>query len=466
MRLQIASSTAKGASHRFNASRLLNMYAKPDGSTGAKASFYLEQTPGLKLFSDLNSAFPVRAGIHLSGVPYVISDETLYSVAENGAASAVSGVISGGNKISSAKIRNQAIFCADSSTHVYDNRTQALTQITDASFQKSDTVTAQNQRAVFNVRDTDQFIWSDLTDALSYDALNVATAERNDDNLVAVQANYDDLFLFGVETLEVRRPVVSNNGMSYSLIPGAVSNFGLLAKHGAVTFANGVYWLGHDKSVYGMAGYSPRSISTDAIADIIENMTSPTDCEVYAYTQKNHHFLAFSFPFDRKTLVYDLKTGLWHERGSYWNNAMQSWRCRSIFRAYGKLLCGDFKEGKVFEIDSDTYDEEGEEIRREVDFSMPGYDIEGMNFSRLEVLMDTGEGGNISNTDSDPLITLSGSIDGGATYLEIETKSSGLAGRRETRVVFHQLGNFALDASFRLSFAAKCPFRITAVDIL
>lgn len=443
------------------------MYAKPAQRGGnAKTEFYLENTPGLKLFSDLGVSFAGRGIINLGGILYAVCDDSLYKIASDGSSTVLSATITGSGRVSLAKILNQIAIQTKGGSAFYYDKNSNLTQIIPYPFsQQAGVLTAQNQRIIGNMLETGQFFFSDLATTASYTGTNIATAERNDDNLVSLIANYDDLFLFGSETLEVKSPTVVDGDVVYQNIRGAVSNVGIIGEYAVSDTDDGIIFVGSDKSIYNLKGYTPQLISTDAIVDEIEEFSSPQTCEIFSYTQKNHKFSAITFPEDTKTFCYDSVTGLFHERSSYYNNANQAWRARTIVKCYGKTLCADYASGKIFQIDPLTYSEDGEEIRRIVEFGYPSYETRGINLSRLEVIMDTGESSGVSDSDTDPIITLEVSHNNGKTYTVNDTKNAGLAGRHETRVVFQSLGHFPLAPCFRLTVGAKCAWRIIGIDI-
>jgi len=443
------------------------MYAKPAQRGGnSKTEYYLENTPGLKLFCDLGVSFPVRGIITMGSELYAVCDNTLYKIASDGTSTTLSATITGSGRVSIARIFNQiAIQSQGGSAFYYDKNSNSTGVISYPFANQAGVLTAQNQRIIGNTLETGQFFFSDLATVISYTGTNVATAERNDDVLVSVIANYDDLFLFGSDTLEVKSPTVVDSDVVYQNIRGAVSNVGIIGKYSVTDTDDGVFFVGSDKSIYALKGYTPQLISTDAIVDEIEEFITPEACEAFSYTQKNHKFAAFTFLGDNKTFCYDSTTGLFHERSSFYNNDNKAWRARTIAKCYGKVLCGDYSSGKIFQIDPLTYSDNGEEIRRIIEFGYSSYDTKGINLSRLEVIMDTGEGGSVSGSDTDPIVTLEVSYNNGKTYTVNETKNAGLAGRHETRVVFQSLGHFPLAPCFRLLVSAKCAWRIVAVDI-
>lgn len=450
--IPLATGYNKGASIRFDASRLINFYAVPaQGSQKARSGFYLQGTEGLKTFCTI-SAFKPRGAVVASGMLYVVIGNNLYKITRDGINTNL-GVISGAatvsiSKISGSAANQQIIIVSDTQSFHYDIATNTLTTITDADFPIAETVTSLNNKVIVNAKNTGQFFWSALGDGTSWDALDFATAEDNDDNLVAVFAKYGDLGLFGEETTQI----VRDNDNGYSNI--ATMGVGLASKHAITAIDNAVYFLGQDKSVYGVAGYTPQEVSSFAIAETLSQLDC-SDAEMFSYRNNGHKFVHLKLPTEERTFVYDTSTKLWHER---------TWTARHYAYAFGKHLATDSTTGKLWEIDSNTYAHGDNEIVRVCDLSFIDDGVRSFTIDRLEFVVETGRGGYGSGDATDPQVMLSWSNDGGRTFGNPAMASAGNTGQYRTRVVFRNLGQFDMDAVLRLQVSSKTPWRIISAD--
>jgi hypothetical protein len=458
--IPLPSNYGKGDSLRFDASRLVNFEAVPASGALARGSFYLDSTPGLVAFSTLGAVISGTRGLkQMGGVLYAVNGETLYRVDQFGVETSL-GTVAGSLPVTMDKIGQELAICADTLSYVWNAQTSTFSTITDPNFYVADAVTGQNQRVIFNRRGTGQFFWSDTLAATVYDGLNLQTAEANDDNLVAPFAAYDDLWLFGTETTEIAREAV---GGFYDRISGAVLDVGLASKYAVTRLGNAVYWLGHDGVVYGAAGYWPQIISTFAISDQIAGLSKISDAVMWGYSSHGHKYLFLTFIEGRRTFVYAINTGLWHERSSY---GVGQWKALNYAFCYGKHIVGALNENKLYTIKRDVYAEDGTEIRRIVDMGFIADGVNSFTIDRVELVLDTGLGGTATGTATDPIVSLSWSNDGGRTFSTPLQASAGLLGNYQQRVVFRRLGQFRMDSMLRVEVSSKTPWRIVAADAI
>lgn len=458
--IPLPSSYGKGESLRFDASRIDNLYAVPavQGS-GARSPFYLKGSAGLKVFSEISDTSASRMIFAVKGSMYSIIGNRLYEISSTGVY-VDKGFISGIFDVSRDKIGDDLVIVSDDASFVYRQSTGTLSQIVDPDFYKADAVTSQNQRVIFNRRGTGQYFWSDTLNALSYDGLNLATAEANDDNLVAPFAAYDDLWLFGTQTTEIVREGV---GGDYDRIPGAVLDVGLAAKNAVTRCRNALYWLGNDGVVYVANGYTPQEISTQAIKDQIAKM-SMLKARMFSYSSLGNAFVVLSLPEHAMTFEYNTHTGLWNERSSF--GSFVGWRVKDVVQCYGKQYGIDATGGRILELCSNCFDEAESPIIRTVDMMVAPDSANSFTVDRLEFVVENGLGGNTSGAVNDPVFMLSWSKDGGRTFSTPLHVSAGLQGQYQTKVVFRRLGQFNLGAVFRLQFSSNTPCNIIAADAI
>ena len=458
--IPLPSNYGKGESLRFDASRLDNLYAVPaiQGS-GARSPFYLKGSPGFDVFANISPTSSSRMIYDVRGVLYAVVGEDLYEISSGGAY-LNKGTIVGINDVSRAKINDELVIVSDNISYVYKQPTSTLTQISDPDFYVADAVTGQNQRVIFNRRATGQYFWSDTLNALSYDGLNLATAEANDDNLVAPVAAYDDLWLFGTQTIEVVREGI---GGDYDRISGVVLDVGLAAKNAVTRCRNALYWLGNDGVVYVANGYTPQEISTQAIKDQIAKM-SMLKARMFSYSSLGNAFVVLSLPEHAMTFEYNTHTGLWNERSSF--GSFVGWRVKDVVQCYGNQYAIDATGGRILHLRHDSMTEAGSPIIRTVEMMVTPDNSSSFTVDRLELIVENGMGGITSGAVDDPVFMLSWSKDGGRTFGTPLHVSAGLQGQYQTKVVFRRLGQFNLGAVFRLQFSSNTPCNIIAADAI
>jgi hypothetical protein len=80
-----------------------------------------------------------------------------------------------------------------------------------------------------------------------------------------------------------------------------------------------------------------------------------------------HSFYSLHLPTQSETPVYDFRSGLW-QYWAYWNSGAgehQRWKgnCVAAAPAWGKVLVGDRANGKVYSLDTETYQDDGDTIK-------------------------------------------------------------------------------------------------------
>jgi hypothetical protein len=114
--------------------------------------------------------------------------------------------------------------------------------------------------------------------------------------------------------------------------------------------------------------------------------------------------------------------------------------------AFRKHLLGDYSSGNIYELDVDTYTNNGEEIIRVRDtgplhgglINAPGKTVE---MNRFELIMQTGTG-ILTGQGSDPVVMLSFSDDGGQTFGTEIWGNVGKMNAKQWKVEWFNLGSF------------------------
>ena len=194
--------------------------------------------------------------------------------------------------------------------------------------------------------------------------------------------------------------------------------------------------------VYRAAGYNPQRVSTHAIESAIAGFASPSTAKAFFHTQEGHKF--YTLNFDEATFVYDVSSGLWHEREGYDtanNKFLPRWRAQHGINIYGKNLVGDFKNGKINELDIDTLTDLGDPIRRIVTSPPLHQNTKRVFANRLQVEIESGVG-LTSGQGVAPQAMLEWSDDGGHTWSNEHWATMGAKGKYRTRLIWRRMGWF------------------------
>lgn len=455
-RISFLSASNKTRSLVSNAQRCINMYPEI-GTPDAAAPMTFYGTPGRKLWSTVPGDGPIRgiyetskgqlfaargAGLYrLSGTEWIFvaslgSSTTPVSASDNG----LSAVFVDGSTI--APTVNLA--------------TLAVGAMSGPGWYGSDYVDFLNGFFIFNRPGTGQFYWSGSY-ALTLDPLDFATGESTPDKVVRAIRDHNEIWLFGEKSLDVYSPSGSASA-AFEAISGAVQETGCAAAGSVAPMDNTLYWLGNDKRggvmIWRANGYSPARTSTHALEEEIRRYPRLDDAIAYSYQQSGHSFYVITFPTAKKTWAYDAATQLWAERAYRLTNNQYEHVRDSCYCFYQRRhLVGDRENGNIYELDLDTYTDNGAVIPRVKSFQHISQANVIQFFRRMTLDMQVGIG---SELEQDPKVWLRWSDDGGNTWSSPLVTSLGKTGEYSLKPYFDRLGR-GRDRVFEVSTTAIGP---------
>ena len=441
-------------------------------------------TPGLEQFATTGStsADANRGAYKMNDIPYFVNGGTLYSVDEFGTETSI-GSIDGDERVSFATNGTQLVMVVSglvgtpaSKGYIYTTA-GGLVAISDADFLANGNPDHVVYIDGYFVCSTDEkkFIGSALNDAASWNALDFSSADVDPDPITIPVVLNNSLYMFGSETIEGFRnqPV----GADFPFIRnGITTDTGTKSPWSVVKFRSAIYFVGAGKNespaVWRYTGSgAPEKISTEPIDTILHELTEGEVEDVFAvaYTQKGHYFVEFTTQY--RTLVYEITSGRWHERQSRVEFSDGSvlftrHRINSVVTAYGKLLVGDYIDGRIGEMDIDIYDEYGEVIRRRIATQPFQNYNRGFSVPQLELTMESGVG---NSSETDPQMELTRSTDGGKTWSYPRLRSVGKEGEYNVRQIWRRLGRAARNEVFAFTTTAKAKIviiQLTAIIVL
>jgi hypothetical protein len=438
MKIPFGTQSYKSPSLPISAQRVVNMYAErqpPD----AKTDVALFGHPGILDFSTCGSG-PIR-GIHvMGGIPYIVSGQRLYSISSTGVASDIGGSISGTSPVSMDDNGTQLAIVNGTNGYIYST-TLGFVLISDADFNAAETVQFFDQRFYFDWKNSNKFFGSDILDGTSYSALLFASAETRPDNVKAVLLLKQILLVFGDTSIEPWQDIGAAN-MPLERVPGVVIERGLAAPRAIAKEDNTAFFLGEDRRHYRLDGVTPVGISTPALDAEWQGYSVVSDTFSFAYSWAGHKFVVLQFVTANKTFVFDISTGLYHERESWDINgrSLGRWRVNCVANCYDKVLVGDAFSGKIGYFSATTYTEFGNVTSALVTSPPVHADRKRVFISRLELDIEAGIG-NTSGDGSDPQWMLRSSKDGGRTYTNLQKwRSAGAIGQYRTRLRWLKMG--------------------------
>jgi len=313
---------------------------------------------------------------------------------------------------------------------------------------------------------TNKFWTSDLK-SIVINGLSFASSEGSPDLVMGLIANQRYLWVFNEKTTEVYANT-GNADFPFERVGGGFVEMGCLAKHSIAKIDNTVFWLGRSEdgsgAVYAAKGITPERISTHAIEYAISTYASPSSATSYTYHDQGHNF--FVLNFTEATWVFDLSTGLWHQR-AYTTGAGALERQRGEVHAFdsasGLHLIGDRTSGKLYFYNNNYFKDDTDLITRLRASPHISSGLKRVFCSSFQLDMEVGVG-LVSGQGSDPTVMLDFSNDGGNTWSSeayaLADAGSGQIGDFKKRVIWRRLGSFR-DRIFRIKITD--PVKVTLI---
>jgi len=443
------------------AQECLNWYVHaPDGP--ALAPEVLFPTPGISAVvsrgDELTDAN--RGGWSLNGVPYFVNGSALVRLNADDTLDAL-GTIGGTGRVSMSDNGTQLMILAPGvNGYIFTTGPDALTTISDADF----TANGNPQAVVFVdtyfvfTTDANKFIISASNNGLAYDALDFGTAESNPDGTQVPIVFKNQLFIIGEITAEGFSNV---GGADFPFQrSGVFLDQGTPAPHSVVKTSETFLFIGNAKNespaVWAFAGNTTQKVSTQAIDDILEDLTAAQLADVFAwsYAQSGHYFVGFTLP--TTTLVFDTTTGKWHERKSRYidaslNTIDVAYRVSSVVAGYGSMYVSDSLDGRIGLMDPDNLDEYTNRVFRRVATQPFQDNTKSFSVPYLELTMESGVG---NAAEPDPMVVMDRSTDGGKTWVALRARAMGKEGEYKRRIAWRRNGRASRFEVFRFSTSA------------
>lgn len=423
--IPIATKSVEARSSAVTLEKLENLFAvrTPDGSESPIA---LYPTPGLKLWNTYGTG-PIRGLLLMRSTLWVVSGNELYAVESDGTYKLIGAVEGNGNV---RMIENGTHIGIAAGGKSYAANKSEILELPENNLNGA---AYQDGYGIFTQAGT-QFFWlTGVDDMTTINALDFSSADTFSDTVVGCISNHRNLAIFKERSSEW----FYNAGVAaFPFVRSHILERGCKAPGSIAKAKTTVMWLGDDLAVYATTGQAPQRISPSEIEYAIEKQSSPQTAEAFVYQQEGRTFYQLSF--SDLTIVYDIEARRWHNR---WSKGLNRWRANCHSSAWGKELVGDYSNGKVYELDLDTLDDDGDTIIKRATFPPlhSGSNRAAMNQLRIKAEMGVGL---TSGQGSDPKMMLDWTDNRGHTWSNEITASMGKKGEYQNQIEFNRLGAF------------------------
>lgn len=435
VQLQLVGPSYTSRTTPLNAQVTRNFYPEP--SRNGLSNSALLSWPGARLFSE--GASPNRGILEepWKGCVFVVNGTNLVKIDSDGSRTNVGAIPGTARCVMTAAsfyiyiVTEGRVFRSDGVT---------VTEVTDEDLESPNSVAFLNSQLIYDGNEG-RFATSTPGDGSDIDGLDYATAESRPDELIRVYTFNQVAFMMGATSGEPWY----NSGVGnppFDRIDGGLFHVGIAGVHSITNTDNALYFLGHDRSVYRLDGYTPVPISTVAISNAIEQYERVDDCFAYSLRLQGQNYVVFTFPSADKTWAYSETIGEWFEIASGVDGGRHI--ANGYCFAFGKHLITDHRNGNIYEWSLDEYTDNGETILRErVTQPFHGDSIGAPGnmifWNSIELVINSGKG-LITGQGSDPQIMMSFSDDGGHTWSQEVWAPAGRLGAYDLKVEWRNLG--------------------------
>lgn len=430
------------------------------GKDGERA--LLLQVPGLRRLATVGAG-PIR-GLYKTSAGNIacVSGNKLYSINSSWVATEVGTLNTSQGIVDMSDNGVQIVIVDGNFGYIASMVTGAFQRITSESFLPATRVAFCDGYFIFEAKGTNQFFISSLYDGTTYDGSDFGVAEGLPDPVVSVVVNQRQLWVAGSKSIEV----YWNSGdvdFPFSRIDGSFQEFGCAAPHTLQKVGGTVMWLSDSYHVLMAEGYAPRRVSNYAVEYAIKSSGDMTGAYAWTYKQEGHIFYALQLPGASSTWVYDYTTQTWHERCEISAGILSKSRISCAIEAFNEVVCGDSSNGKIYALDFNVFDNDGDVLVRERTAPHVSGNMLRINVNKFQLDIDGGQGLS-SGLGSNPKIMLKISKDGGYIWGTEHWASAGPIGHYKYRAIWRQLGQ-ARDWVFRVRITDPIRANLMGADI-
>lgn len=434
--LQLVGTGSPDETRSFLRAERINWYPEA-GPPDAREKSILRTGAGLTAFCTGLSG-GVRGTRTAGEVLYVVAGETLYSVTGGGVATAL-GTVLGSSRCDMTDgfipdTSRQIIIGTGERGYIYDTVT-GFVEITDANFVARAVKKTPKWVNSYTIWPTDDgALWSDLSDAAVYPALNFLTAETVTDGVVGLGQAYGDVWIGGTRSIDVMRVQTGSGAEAFRIIQ--TIDYGFASPYGMTNADNGSFFLEAKGRVYRSQGMTPARVSTHQIEQYLSTVDF-TQTWAFSFVDRGHEFVGFSVP-SGETHLYDVATGIWSRRKTF---GIDRWRVNAHALCYGFNLFGDYSAGTIWKLDAAALVDGDLPLVRELYSGYVHAQSDPIFISCLDLVAQVGEAAQTGDQiDTDPIIEMRYSDDGGHNWSNFKQRALGKIGEYMTRIRWHRLG--------------------------
>jgi hypothetical protein len=375
---------------------------------------------------------------------FIVSGTTAYNVATG----AGCGSIPGSDRIRWAASEAQMVLVASGTAYLFDGAN--FNAIVSASLPPVSDVAWLDGRFAFMAIGSDQWWFSEISDASDVTGLDFDTAESFPDPNVGCAILNQELVIFGTQSIEFWGAGGTDaEGNVVPFQPNGTPPFqrGCIARD-TIQFAdNSLFWVGDDRVVY-RVGTVPTRISSSSVEDKIRQCANPGAMSALVLTFEGHEFYVLNIP-GVGSFAYDISRigvqaqayGSSYERGEWqeWASWGQpQFRGQVGVMMNGVAYVGDNATNDLWVMTVGAWTDAGGPLTRQASAFIK---VEEGNPRCLNIVLHGVVGqGNASGPGANPVVEMRYSDDQGRTFGPWRAAQLGAQGAYFTRAMWSRLG--------------------------
>lgn len=370
-------------------------------------------------------------------------------------------------EVSMAQAFDWVMIADGTNGYTYEKSTNTFAEITDGDYPDTATTVVYVGSFFFVFDpDTDDVYASGVLDPTSWGALDFTSIEALPDNVVSLGVLHGYLWAFGSSSVEVYGLPVNLTNFPLTKVTGIDSNHGCGAAKSVLSLKDHIYWLSDRDTILRASGSEIEEISTQPIAEAIQEYSTTSDAIAYSYRDKGFDFYALSFPTADTTWCYNTTSGHWHELNSTFDyyveeegRTLENYQRRHLLdkTVYhkGHVIGGGWTSGNLYKMSGKYYTDETTPIIRQrtsphfFNLDKPTFVAYLQLFAEVGVGTNTGQGVN-------PQIQLEVSKDRGHSWGPGMYRSLGKQGEYDAELKWGPLGS-SRTWTFRLTVSDPVP---------
>ncbi len=458
-----------------NSSELtLNMYPEVTDGGNGKTNVKLINIPGTSEFVEISiDTGDFCRGLYATttGKVYCVFGNTVYEVLNNGTKTTVGTISNTAVPIKFSDDGINVIFADGSTLYSILLADNTLSPISSNTVNPTDVVWLDGRFYAINGKEN-LFYWSALGDGLTWTGTDTgaATAESSADVIRALAVVNGNLWLLGAASYEIWR-TNTDPDFPVSRIGASPADVGVQAVYSVATIGDSLFFIGSSKAgkniVFQAQGQSAKRISNHAIEEQLNKASTTTDAVGWTYQENGHVFYVVNFLTFNRTFVYDVTSGMWHNRAT--NNPQTGvesyYPVQYAVFAFDQILVCGLREAKVLTLDSNVYTEyDGRYIIKERTGPIYWDDLKRIHMSMFQLDIEAGQGVQ-TGQGSDPKIMLQISRDGGYTWSNEIFTGLGKIGQYRWMAKWRRLG-MTREAAFRVRYSEPTKFIILGAKLV